>query len=51
LTGKALTEARAEQAAAAAFQDASPRKENAFKVELGQKTLVRALMQLADMTP
>jgi xanthine dehydrogenase YagS FAD-binding subunit len=48
LTGKALTEARAQLAAAAAFEGARPRMENAFKVDLGQKTLVRALMQLAD---
>ena len=27
----------------------SPRGENAFKVELGQRTLVRALMQAAEM--
>jgi xanthine dehydrogenase YagS FAD-binding subunit len=36
-------------AADAAFRDAKPRGENAFKVELGKRTLVRALRQAASM--
>jgi xanthine dehydrogenase YagS FAD-binding subunit len=36
-------------AAQAAFADAAPRKGNAFKVALGQRTLIRALRQAATM--
>ena len=46
--GKPLTETVAEAAARAAFADARPRVHNAFKVALGQSTLVRALLQAAD---
>jgi xanthine dehydrogenase YagS FAD-binding subunit len=49
LKGKPLTEADANAAAAIAFQDATTTGENAFKVELGQRTLVRALMQASKM--
>jgi xanthine dehydrogenase YagS FAD-binding subunit len=36
-------------AADAAFRDAAPRDHNAFKVDLGKRTLVRALQQAAAM--
>ena len=49
LQGKTISESTAMAAGAAAFAEASPRGENAFKVELGQRTLVRALMQAAEM--
>jgi xanthine dehydrogenase YagS FAD-binding subunit len=49
LKGKPLTEASAEAAARIALQGATPHGENAFKVELGQRTLVRALLQAAQM--
>lgn len=49
LRGKRFDEALAEQAARAAFAGARPRGENAFKVDLGQRTLVRALVQARAM--
>jgi xanthine dehydrogenase YagS FAD-binding subunit len=49
LAGKALTETVAEAAARAAFADAKPRAHNAFKIALGQSTLVRALLQAAEL--
>jgi xanthine dehydrogenase YagS FAD-binding subunit len=49
LTGRALDEASAEAAAHAAFAGASIRDGNAFKVELGRRTLVRALLQARAM--
>ena len=49
LTGGPVTEARATQAARAAFAGASPREDNRYKVELGQRTLVRALLHTAAM--
>ncbi|MHB8283135.1 MAG: FAD binding domain-containing protein [Caulobacteraceae bacterium] len=49
LKGKPVTEASAQAAAAIALQGAVPRGENAFKIELGQHTLVRALLQAAKM--
>ena len=36
-------------AAAAAFAEAKPREHNAFKIELGKRTLVRALRQAAAL--
>jgi xanthine dehydrogenase YagS FAD-binding subunit len=39
----------AERAAHAAFAAARPREHNAFKVALGQQTLVRALLETANM--
>jgi len=36
-------------AADVAFADARPRQHNAFKVELGKRTLMRALRQAGDM--
>ena len=49
LAGKTLTEPVAEAAARAAFAEARPRVHNAFKVALGQSTLVRALLQAAEL--
>jgi xanthine dehydrogenase YagS FAD-binding subunit len=49
LKGKPLDEALAENAAEIAFATAHPRTGNAFKVELGRRTLVRALLQAAAM--
>ena len=49
LTGKAIDEASATLAARAAFAGARPRQHNAYKVALGQATLVRALLQAATM--
>ncbi|MEW6632475.1 MAG: xanthine dehydrogenase family protein subunit M [Pseudomonadota bacterium] len=49
LQGKKLDEASAEAAAEAAFADAAPRKHNAFKIELGKRTLARALLETRDM--
>jgi xanthine dehydrogenase YagS FAD-binding subunit len=43
LVGKRLEPAAFEQAAQAAFADARPRRHNKFKVELGRRTVVRAL--------
>lgn len=49
LRGSALTEARATEAARAAFGPAVPQSHNAFKIALGQSTVVRALLQAASM--
>jgi xanthine dehydrogenase YagS FAD-binding subunit len=49
LRGKPLDEAQAKRAADAAFAGAKPREQNAYKPELGRRTLVRALMQAAAM--
>jgi len=49
LKGKPLTEASAAAAARAAFAGAKPREHNSYKVDLGQRTLVRALMQVSRM--
>jgi xanthine dehydrogenase YagS FAD-binding subunit len=47
LLGGAPTAELFRRAAAAAFADAHPLSDNGFKVELGQRTLVRALTNLA----
>jgi xanthine dehydrogenase YagS FAD-binding subunit len=47
LVGQPATEATFKAAAAAALQGARPREHNAYKVELAQNTLVRALQQVA----
>lgn len=49
LRGKPLTEANAERAAAAAFAKAVVHGDNAYKPELGRRTLVRALLQAKQM--
>ena len=49
LNGKTLDEASAKAAAEAAFAGAKTRKDNAYKVPLGQRTLVRALLEAAKM--
>lgn len=49
LVGKTLTEANAEAAAHAAFAGAVTHGGNAFKPELGRRTLVRALLQAKAM--
>jgi xanthine dehydrogenase YagS FAD-binding subunit len=49
LAGKTLNEDVAEAASRAAFANARPRVHNAFKVALGQSTLVRALLQAAEL--
>ncbi|MBH8569242.1 FAD binding domain-containing protein [Microvirga sp. STS02] len=47
LTGQPATEATFRAAAAAALREAQPRKENTYKVDLAQSTLVRALQEVA----
>ena len=49
LLGKRLDEQAASAAADAAFANARPRGDNAYKVGLGKRTLVRALLQAAAM--
>jgi xanthine dehydrogenase YagS FAD-binding subunit len=49
LNGQTLNETTATQAAEAAFVDAVGRSDNAYKIELGRRTLVRALLQAAAM--
>jgi len=46
LVGKAPTEENFRTAAALAVRDASPREHNKFKVELAQRTIVRALLEV-----
>ena len=50
LRGQPLNDATLKAAAETAFAEARPRGENAFKVALGQQTLMRALRETADMT-
>jgi len=49
LSGKKLDEATAKHAADVAFTSAQPRSENRYKIELGKRTMVRALLQAAQM--
>jgi xanthine dehydrogenase YagS FAD-binding subunit len=49
LKGKPVNEANAGKAAAAAFDHVSVKADNAYKVELGKRTLTRALLQAASM--
>ncbi len=49
LTSQPLTESTATAAARAAFAAARPRQHNAFRIPLGQQTLVRALLQAKTM--
>ena len=50
LAGQPLTEASATAAAEAAFAGAKPREHNAFKVTLGKRVLVRALLEAGQLT-
>jgi len=50
LNGNTLDEALAHRAADAAFALARTRRDNAYKPELGKRTLVRALLQAGQMT-
>ncbi|MVN78709.1 xanthine dehydrogenase family protein subunit M [Hymenobacter sp. HMF4947] len=47
LVGKSATEDTFRAAAALAVRDASPREHNKFKLELAQRTIVRALLEVA----
>jgi xanthine dehydrogenase YagS FAD-binding subunit len=49
LTGKVLDEKAAIEAADAAFAGAVTHSDTGFKPELGRRTLVRALLETADM--
>jgi xanthine dehydrogenase YagS FAD-binding subunit len=49
IRGKLLDEATAERAAELAFGGARTREHNAYKVELGRRTLVRALRQAVEI--
>lgn len=49
LQGKPLNEATAAEASRIVFADARPREHNAFRIPLGEATLVRALMQAKHM--
>lgn len=49
LTGQRLTEDAARHAADLAFADARPHEGSAYKVELGKRTLARALLQAGRM--
>ena len=49
LQGRRLNEQAARAAADTAFADAQPHEHNLFKVGLGKRTLVRALLQAATM--
>ena len=49
LTGQPLDETSAARAAEAAMEGATIHGDDAFKVELGKRTLVRALLETRDM--
>ena len=49
LAGRKLDDSVLSDAADAAFASARPREHNAFKIQLGKRTLVRALTQAATM--
>lgn len=49
LSGKPINQSTAHAAAEAAFAMAHPREHNAFKIELGKRTLVRALQGAAAL--
>ena len=49
LKGKSLDTSLATRAARAAFADAQPREYNRFKIDLGQRTIERALLQAQAM--
>lgn len=49
LRGTVLDEGRAAEAGRAAFRSAVPRSHNAYKIELGRRAVVRALLTAASM--
>jgi xanthine dehydrogenase YagS FAD-binding subunit len=49
LAGKVLNEANARQAAEVALAGARPHEQNAFRIELGRRTLVRALLEAGKL--
>ena len=49
LEGRKLDDAALHDAAEAAFAQAQPREHNAFKVQLGKLTLIRALRKASTM--
>ena len=49
LRGKPFNEDQTQRAAEVAFAAARPQRHNAFKVELGKQTLIRALIEARDM--
>ena len=49
MIGRKIDEASLNEAAETAFAQAKPREHNAFKVQLGKLTLIRALRQAASM--
>lgn len=49
LKGRAIDEGIAQHAATLAFAEAKPTPDNGYKIELGQRTLVRALLDAAKM--
>jgi xanthine dehydrogenase YagS FAD-binding subunit len=49
LTDKPIDDSTAKAAAEAAFAQAQPHEHNAFKIELGKRTLIRALHQAAAL--
>ena len=49
LAGKVLDDEALNAAAEAAFRTAMPRGDNAFKIELGKRTLIRAIRQTAAL--
>ena len=49
LAGQPVTMETAERAAEAAFAAAQPQKDNAFKILLGRRTLVRALLETSSL--
>jgi xanthine dehydrogenase YagS FAD-binding subunit len=49
LRGRKIDDATLHEAAEAAFEQAKPREHNAFKIQLGKLTLMRAMRQAATM--
>ena len=49
LSGRPASEASFRQAAEAALKDAKPLAHNAYKVELGKRAIVRALMRASKL--
>ena len=50
LSGRPASEASFRQAAEAALKDAKPLAHNAYKVELGKRAIVRALMRASRLS-